>query len=143
MSDLAEQLGVYLHLARASGQRRRPMIRDRLLVLAGAIAAELELDAVAAYCRYQILEHNPRHFVRRWPTFSVALEEEDFQGHRKQLQRRYPREKAEQMLESLGIQMAREREAYFTDYEYAAAILGTTPEALEKEYGEESSGNDE
>lgn len=143
MSDLADQLGMYLHLARASGRRRRPMVRDRLLVLAGAIAAELDLDAVAACCRHQILQHNPRHFVRRWPTLSAALGDEDFQGHHKQLQRRYPREKAEQMLESLGIQMAREREAYFTDYEYAAAILGTTPEALEEEFGEESSGNDE
>ena len=143
MSALADHLGIYLHLAWASGQRRRPMVRDRLLVLAGAIAAELDLDAVAAYCRYQILEHNPRHFVRRWLTLSAALDDEDFQRHRKQLQRRYPREKAEQMLESLGIQMAREREAYFSDYEYAAAILGTTPEALEEEFGGESSENNE
>jgi hypothetical protein len=34
------------------------------------------------------------------------------------------------MLQSLGIQLARERAAYFNDYEYAAALLGASPEAL-------------
>ena len=35
------------------------------------------------------------------------------------------------MLESLGIQIAREREAYFSDQEYAASLLGVAPATLE------------
>ena len=65
MSYSVEQLGIYLHLARASDQRRRPLVRDRLLILAGAIAAEIDLDAVAAYCRHQVLLHNPHHLLRQ------------------------------------------------------------------------------
>ena len=131
MSSPVEQLGMYLHLARASQQRQRPLVRDRLLVLAGAIAVEMGLNGIAAYCRQQILDHNPRHFVGHWPSLQLALPDEEFQSHRRQLLRRFPQEKVEQMLDSLGIQMAREREVYFSDYEYAAAILGTTPQALD------------
>ena len=136
MSDRARHLGTYLHLARASQQRRRPLVRDRLLVLAGALAAEMDLDPIAAYCRREVLSHNPQHLVRRWPTLAIALGDEEFQSHRRQLQRRYPMEKAEQMLVTLGIQMARERETYFSDYEYAAAILGTTTQSLNEQFGE-------
>ena len=136
MHSSAKHLGMYLHLARASQQRRQPMVRDRLLVLAGALAATMDLNPIAAYCRREILSHNPQHLVRRWPTFDVALGDEDFQSHHKQLKRRYPSEKVEQMLVSLGIQMARERETYFSDYEYAAAILGTTTKILNEQFGE-------
>ena len=69
------------------------------------------------------------------------------QHYLKQLWRRYPSERVEQMLETLGIQMAREREAYFSDDEYAAAIMGTTPEALDEMFGdcdsEQNDGSDQ
>lgn len=138
MAEPIEQLGIFLHLARASELRRRPMISDRLLILAGSIAAEMNLDAVAAYCRHQVLQHNPHHLVRRWSDLAEALGHQDFQFHRARLQRRYPFEKAEQMLDSLGIQVANERNAYFSDLEYAAAILSTTPAALNEQFGKSS-----
>ena len=136
MSRPVDLLGLYLHLARASQQRRRPHVCDRLLVIAGVIAAQMELPKIAAYCRHRILEHNPRHLVRRWPTLSEALDDVDFLHLLKQLQRRYPQEKAERMLITLGVQMEREREAYYTDEEYAAALLGATPEKLERLFDE-------
>lgn len=139
MADSTYQLGLYLHLARASELRRRPMVRDRLLVLAGVIAAQMGLTPIAAYCRHKVLEHNPQHLVRRWPTLETAGKDDDFQHYLKQLRRRYPSERVEQMLDSLGIQMAREREAYFSDDEYAAAIMGTTREALDEMFGNSGS----
>ena len=63
MSRPVDVLGLYLHLARASLQRRRPHVSDRLLVIAGAVAAQMQLPKIAAYCRYKILKHNPRHLV--------------------------------------------------------------------------------
>jgi hypothetical protein len=135
MSRPVDLLGLYLHLAHASEQRRRPLVRDKLLLIAGVIAARMELSHVAALCRQRILEHNPGHMVRRWPTFAAALDEEDFLHLLRQAQRRYPLEKAERMLVALGIDMAQEREAYYTDNEYAAALLGTTPAELEKKFG--------
>ena len=41
------------------------------------------------------------------------------------------REKTEHMLDTLGIELGREREAYFSDLEYAAALLDTRPEAID------------
>jgi hypothetical protein len=135
MSRPVDLLGLYLHLARASEQRRRPLVRDKLLLLAGVIAARMELPHIAALCRQRILEHNPGHMVRRWPTLGDALEDDDFLHLLRQAQRRYPLEKAERMLVTLGIDMAREREAYYSDNEYAAALLGVTPAELEKMFG--------
>lgn len=130
MSRPVDLLGMYLHLARASERRGRLHVRDRLLLLAAVIAARMELATVAAYCRQQILRHNPRHMVRRWNVMDDAIDDADFQHLLKQVQRQYPQEKAERMLQLLGIEMAQERDAYYSDEEYAAALLGTTPDAL-------------
>lgn len=124
------ELAIYLHLARASRQRQRPLVTDRLLVLAAARANRLDLHGVANLCRAKILAHNPNHMVGRFDTVADALEDVDFLSLVVSLDRRYPREKAERMLESLGIDLANERAAYFSDQEYAAALLGAAlPEA--------------
>jgi hypothetical protein len=125
-------LGMYLHLARASQLRRRPMVRDKLLVLAGVQAEEMGLEPISALCRHRILAHNARHLIRRWPTLTDALEDERFQSYLKQLKRRYSHEKIEHMLDSLGIELGRERDAYFSDLEYAAALLDTRPESIDE-----------
>lgn len=136
MSTTASHLlGLYLHLARASRSRNQPLVRDKFLVLAGVIAARMNLDDVAAYCRAEVLRHNPGHMVRRWPTLAAAIEDSDFLHFLKQLQRRFPQEKAERMLAELGIEMARERETYFDDAEYAASLLGISPEQLGTDHG--------
>lgn len=132
MSQPVDLLGLYLHLARASQKRQRPHVRDRLLVLAGTIAARMELPSVAAYCRQQVLVHNPGHLVGHWPNLEAALDDADFLHLLRQLQRRYPQERAEQLLASLGVQQARERDAYFSDEEYAAALLGQTVDSLRR-----------
>jgi hypothetical protein len=64
-----------------------------------------------------------------------ALEDPDFLSILKSIQRRYPQEKAERLLASLGIERGRERDAYYDDEEYAAALLGTTPAELDRLFG--------
>jgi hypothetical protein len=130
MSDAAYLLSVYLHLAAASQRRRRPHVRDRLLLIAGSIAARGELAPIAAHCRHLVLEHNPHHLVRRWDSLGDALQDPEFLCLLKQLQRRYPQERAERMLQNLGIELGNERATYYSDLEYAAALLGTTPDKL-------------
>ena len=66
---------------------------------------------------------------------SDALEQPDFQQLLKSLQRRYPWEKAESLLATLGVERGCEREAYYTDEEYAAALLGTSPDELAGRFG--------
>jgi hypothetical protein len=136
MSTPIHLLGIYLHLARASELRRRPHVRDRLLIVSAAGAQRCGLARIAEYCRHRVLENNPRHLLRRWPTVEAALQEPDFLQYLKQLQRRYPQEKAEQMLGDLQIEMGRERETYFSDEEYAAALLNTTPRQLQEMFGD-------
>src|SRR5688572_4135769 len=103
MPSLDRALGMYLQLARAAGLRRQGGIRDKLLVLAGVTAVEIDRPEVAAECRQRILDHNPQHLVRRWPTFATALEEEEFQAYLRQQIRRYSAERVEHLLEQLGV----------------------------------------
>lgn len=130
MAEADRTLGMYLHLARASGLRRQPMVRDKLLILAGVQAEQMGLEPISALCRHRILAHNARHLVRSWPTMTAALADEHFRSYLKQLNRRYSREKIEHMVHSLGIELAHEREAYFDDLEYAAALLDTRPDSI-------------
>jgi hypothetical protein len=123
-------LATYLHLARASEVRQRLLVRDRLLVIAGAMAQCAELPRIAALCRAKILEHNANHLVRRWDDFSTMVKDAQFQPFLSQLQRKYPAEKAEQMLQSLGIDLANERDTYYSDEEYAASIWGVSLDRL-------------
>jgi hypothetical protein len=95
----------------------------------------MDLFRISGYCRRKILQHNPRHAIGRWENFDEALEDPDFLSILRTIQRRYPQEKAERLLASLGIERGLEREAYFDDEEYAAALLGTTLEELDRLFG--------
>jgi len=140
MATEVYELALYLHLARASETRQQMLVRDRLLVIAASIAVDEGLPLIAACCRQKILDHNPGHLVRRWRPGVDANSDPDFQTFLKQMRRRYPREKAEQMLASLGLDMARERETYYSDNEYAAALLGVTPKQLQSRFGNAEAG---
>jgi hypothetical protein len=129
MTSTDRILGMYLHLARASQLRRQPMVHDRMLVLAGVTAAEMGLSDISAECRERVLLHNHQHLLRDWPTMDAALADARFQSYVKQLRRRYSPEKAEHLLQSLGVEWVNERAAYYTDQEYATALLAATPQA--------------
>ena len=135
MNETIEGLATYLHLVRASERRKRPLVRDRLLVIASARAARLGLPYIAAYCRHLILMHNPHHFVSHWATITQAIYDDDFLHFLGRLERRYPLERAEKMLASLGLMLGNERDTYYDDLEYAASILGQTPESLVQMFG--------
>ncbi|MDX1948250.1 MAG: hypothetical protein SFU86_22860 [Pirellulaceae bacterium] len=136
MASPVELLGTYLHLARAAELRRQPLVRDRLLVLAAVIAAQSAgLVPIAAACRERILRHNPGHLIGNWPTVSAAMQTADFSALVEQIARRFSPEEAEQLLAQLGIERGAERRAYFSDGEYAAALLGEDWAALRQRFG--------
>jgi hypothetical protein len=124
MTPPIELLGSYLHLARAAELRRQSLVRDRVLLLAAVIAAQIDLAPIAAACRQRILAHNSGHLIGRFKTVAAALEEEDFQALVVQLSGRYGPERVEQLVVQLGIERGRERAAYHSDGEYAASLLG-------------------
>jgi hypothetical protein len=102
MSDVEQTLVTYLDLACASRRRRRLSESDKLLVLAGVAAVQLGWSDTADECRQYVLAHNPRHMLRRWPSFAVALTSDRFAAYLRHIERQYPPEKAEYMLACLG-----------------------------------------
>src|SRR5947208_9548904 len=106
MTRPIDLLARYLHLADAARLRRQPLVRDRVLLLAAVIAAQIELEPIASACRELILAHNPRHLVRNWATIGEALGQEDFQALVGQLSRRYGPERVEGLVAQLGIESA-------------------------------------
>ncbi|HUG71492.1 MAG TPA: hypothetical protein VMM76_27350 [Pirellulaceae bacterium] len=135
MSDQVDRLAIYLHLARASEMRRRMHVRDRFLVLAAVLAARSDMPRIAAYCRQRIMEHNPQHLIQRWDTVWQAAADPEFVHFLRHIERRYPQETAEGMLNSLGLEIGRERATYYDDEEYAASLLGVTQEELTDRFG--------
>jgi hypothetical protein len=123
MQEPASPLAVYLHLARTSDLRRQPMITDKLILLAGALAHEQHLPEIAERCREIVLARNPQHLLRKWAKFADAYPSEGFQTLLKQLRKQYSPEKAEHMLGTLGIELGREHELYETQQEYVSALL--------------------
>jgi len=138
MRQPIDVLASYLQLARAAKQRKQPLVRDRVLLLAGVIAAQIDLAPIAAACREQILAHNPRHLVSHWQTIGEALDEEDFQALVNQLSTRYGPERVEQLVQQLETSEAIQRADYSSDGEYAAALLGVDWDELQRRFGSES-----
>lgn len=130
-----EILANYLNLARAAQRRQQPLVQGRALLLAAVIAAQIELEPIAAACRERILQHNPRHLVRRWPTVSAALEEEEFQTLVNQLSTRYGPERVERMIEQLAMEPKIDRADSASDGEFAAALLGADWHDLVDRFG--------
>lgn len=126
---------MYLHLARASEARQRMHVRDRLLVVAAVLASRNELPRIAAYCRERILKHNPAHLIQRWDTVFEAAGDPEFAHFLRHIERRYPPENAEGMMQSLGLELGRERQTYYNYEEYAASLLGTNQDELDKMFG--------
>ena len=60
----------------------------------------------------------------------AAIDDDEFEPYLKQLERRFPPEKAEQMLQSLEVDISGERDVYYSDEEYAASIWGLSLEEL-------------
>ena len=136
MAPPVELLGTYLQLVRGAERRQQPLVRDRVLVLAAVLAAQIEgLAPIAACCRERILAHNPGHMLSRWPTVALARQHEDFQSLVNQLASRYGTERVEQLVIQLGLEARPDRDAYATDGEYAAALLDADWDDLQRRFG--------
>jgi hypothetical protein len=138
MRQPIDVLADYLNLAKAAGIRRQPLVKDRALLLAGVIAAQIDLVPIAGGCRDEILRNNRRHLVGRWQTISEALAEEDFQTLVSQLSTRYGPERVERMVEQLEIDDRIERADFASDGEFAAALLGKSWDDLVRRFGADS-----
>ena len=142
MTPPIDLLASYLRLAQAAKRRGQSLVRDRVLLLAGVIAAQIDLAPIAGACRELILAHNPRHLVGRWPAIGAALGEEDFQTLVSQLSTRYSPERVEGMVEQLNVAQTSDRAAYASDGEFGASLLGLDWDDLVRRYPSKHDGSE-
>jgi len=103
MSNPERDMLAYVHLAALARQKGQLPGRDKFLVLAASAACHAGWPDVARRCRSLILEHNPAHLIGRFESVAAALRSEEFQPLVKQLDRFCGSERAEFLLEELGI----------------------------------------
>ncbi len=96
----------YVKLAAVSERKHQLTGRDRLLVLATAAAGRAGWIDVADRCRQLVLEHNPAHLIGRFSTAADALRSPDFTPLLNQLERMCSYERAEFLLNELGVEAA-------------------------------------
>lgn len=135
MSDPFEELIVYLRVAQAFKNRLRMSDRDRALVLAGICAALLQMNSIADFCRQLILQNNPGHMLRKYPSFAAALEDEDFEVFLKQVRRKLTLEQAESQIVTLNYECDVLPTDYTTKTEYAAAVMGVDAQWIKDHFG--------
>lgn len=76
---------------------------DKLLVLAAAAACRAGWPEVAQRCRELVLEHNPAHLIGKFATVADALRSEEFAPLVKQHERLCGYERAEFLINDLGL----------------------------------------
>lgn len=104
MIDHEKAMLAYIRLADVSQRKHQLLGRDKMLVLASAAACRAGWLDVAERCRHLILEHNPAHLIKGFPTAADAMRSGDFGAFLKQLERQCGYERAEFLANDLGLQ---------------------------------------
>jgi hypothetical protein len=89
---------IYAELAKFCHDSGRFQERDRFLILAADSAWSAGAIDQAEQLRSRILEYNPNHLLKPYPSFDEALKSPDIQAYVQQLRRGYPQERAVAML---------------------------------------------
>lgn len=132
-----QELILFLRLARAFKERSKLPDRDRALVMAGTCAALLEMNSIAKLCRAQILQHNHGHMIRKWETFSIAIEDGDFQSLLRQIRKKLPEDRAEELLAEFDYRCPVRKSDHDSNESFAAAVMGVDIDWLSEHFGDE------
>lgn len=123
----------YLLLAEGASQRQRVLVRDRLFVLAAALATQAKLHPLAEFLRSQVLQNNPGHLLGQFPTMQEACSSQPFGGLLFQLLRRFTPERVEQLLAQLDLH-PQNVASVEPSPEELAQLVGKTWEALVRHF---------
>jgi hypothetical protein len=134
--DAKRELVLYLRLAQAFKEQRKMQDRDKALVIGGTCASMLQMNAIAKFCRSVILQRNHGHMLKRWDTFTEAMEYEDFHLLLKQIKRKLPEETAQELLEEFDYRCKVRKEDHSSNESFAAAVLGIEYDWLVENFGE-------
>lgn len=133
MSDSYEHLAALVTLANALERRLQMMDRDRVLVLAAAMASRRHMEPLAGYFRSRVLEHNGGHMLKRYETLFDALSDPDFLTFLNQVGRRYPIERVESQLAAWN-ETIPEPPGDLSEPDRLALIAGADPEAIRRTF---------
>jgi hypothetical protein len=92
---------IYEELAELEHQRGGIQMRDRFLILAADTALSCGARDVADRLRCRLLELNPHHLLRPYPSLPDALKSPDVAGYVADLRDTYPPAEAGRMLEEM------------------------------------------
>jgi hypothetical protein len=118
----------YIRLADISERKHQQIGRDRLLVLAAAAACRAGWLDVAERCRVLVLKHNPAHLIGTFPTVSDALRSDDFLPLLKQHERLCGYERAEFLVNDLGLETSAPSLGDQTAGQLALDLLSFSPD---------------
>jgi len=128
MADHESAMLSYIRLAEVSQRRRQLLGRNKLLVLAAAAACRAGWPDVAERCRQLVLENNPAHLIGKFPSVADALRSNDFAPLLKQHERLCGCERAEFLVNDLGLQPdSRPEEDDKTPGQVALDLLSSSP----------------
>jgi hypothetical protein len=94
-------VAVYNELAEFEEQRGESQPRDRFLILAADAALAQGDNDRAEELRRRLLEFNPHHLLKPYPTFADSLKAPDVFGYVADLRHSYPPEEAQRLLASM------------------------------------------
>ena len=98
MPEPRVMLDLYLHLSQAAEEQHHPQQRDKFLIMAASLADYADYPQIAEECRRKVLQHNPGHLLRDFPSMHEALRSRKVRRYARGLLRVYPFEKAEYLL---------------------------------------------
>ncbi len=91
----------YEELADREERRANPQMRDRFLILAADAALTNGLREEAERLRGRLLQHNPHHLLRPYPSLLEAIRSPDVSSYIADLRHSYPPDEAFRLLEEL------------------------------------------
>lgn len=101
MAAADKSIRTYQELANCYEQIGEPQVRDRFLVLAAEAALTAGQVEQAESIRGRLLQLNPHHLLKPYASLGQAMQAPDVKSYVDGLRRTYPRENAEQMLETI------------------------------------------
>lgn len=110
--------------------------RDKALVICGTCASLMGMKTIENFCRSVVLQRNHGHMLKRWSSFTEAMEYEDFHLLLKQIRKKLPEETAIELLEEFDYQCDVRKEDHDSNESFAAAVLGIEYEWLIENFGE-------
>lgn len=98
MMSVENVIITYQDLADREDRQGSPQLRDRFLLLAADAAQAAGEVSVAEGLRERLLEANPHHMIKPYPSFEEALRAPDFHSYLADLRAQYPPEEAARLL---------------------------------------------